>query len=136
MPALHAALSGARRTEGDTRRFHLDVTGWLLQKATGPLFSLAGRKFGKVRTPPAFQPASLAGCSTIVSQFDEYQRELLHLTQAARNYDVDRMKIRSPFNSKVSYNIYSALTIVVGHQHRHLTQAEAVWRIGDIPAKH
>jgi hypothetical protein len=34
------------------------------------------------------------------------------------------VRITSPFNERVRYNVYSALTILAVHQHRHLWQAE------------
>jgi hypothetical protein len=36
--------------------------------------------------------------------------------------------VQSPFNEKVKYNLYSCLTILPPHQHRHLWQAEQIWR--------
>jgi hypothetical protein len=34
------------------------------------------------------------------------------------------VKIGSPFNTRVKYNVFSALSVLPRHQHRHLWQAE------------
>src|SRR6266550_1044877 len=38
-----------------------------------------------------------------------------------------RVRLTSPFNARVRYNLYSCFTILPRHQHRHLWQAERVW---------
>jgi hypothetical protein len=35
--------------------------------------------------------------------------------------------VGSPFSDKLKYSVYSALTILPRHQHRHLLQAERAW---------
>jgi hypothetical protein len=50
----------------------------------------------------------------------------------ARDVDglpVDRIKITSPFDARLKYNLYAALTILPRHQHRHLWQAERVYAL-------
>jgi hypothetical protein len=39
-----------------------------------------------------------------------------------------RLRIRSPFDSRLRYNLYSCLTIIPAHQRRHLAQAEEAGR--------
>ena len=36
------------------------------------------------------------------------------------------MKITSPFNPRIRYNLYACLTILPPHQERHIWQAEQV----------
>jgi hypothetical protein len=38
-----------------------------------------------------------------------------------------RVRITSPFNSKLRYNVYAALVLLPRHQERHINQAEWVW---------
>jgi len=37
------------------------------------------------------------------------------------------VRVTSPFNARVRYNLYACFTILPRHQHRHLWQAERVW---------
>ena len=39
---------------------------------------------------------------------------------------IDRVKVTSPFNPRLRYNLYACLTILPRHQERHLWQAERV----------
>ena len=49
--------------------------------------------------------------------------------RAAQDLPIDRVKMASPFDGRVKYNLYAAMTIVPRHQHRHLLQAERAARI-------
>ena len=42
---------------------------------------------------------------------------------------IDDVKIVSPFDDRVKYNLYAALTLVPRHQHRHLLQAERAGQV-------
>jgi hypothetical protein len=59
-----------------------------------------------------------------VSEFERLQREQLVLAREADSLAIDRVKIASPFNPRFRYNLFSALSILPRHQHRHLWQAE------------
>jgi len=40
---------------------------------------------------------------------------------------LSQVRVTSPFNARVRYNLYACFTILPRHQHRHLWQAERVW---------
>lgn len=52
------------------------------------------------------------------------QNEQIKCVQDADGMPLGKVKIASPFNAKLHYNVYSALSILPRHQHRHLQQAE------------
>lgn len=133
IPVLTAALSGAPplRTK---RNLHRDFVGVLLGALTAPIRTIAGFQLGKMPTTRDFEPSAALARDDVVRNFESGQNTLLAFASDAENYEIDRVKIASPFNPKVRYNIYSALRIVAGHQHRHLAQAEAVWSDGVRPA--
>lgn len=62
-----------------------------------------------------------------LAKFDRYQGEQIKLVQTSEDLPIDKMRIDSPFNARVSYSIYSALVILPRHQRRHIVQAESVW---------
>jgi hypothetical protein len=111
-------LSGARVVHGGYRR---DLAGWLLWKMSGP------RVLFRVKTAPAFVPVETVAPSRLVSEFDRLQMEQIDRVREARGLSIDQIKVTSPFNARIKYNLYACLTILPRHQHRHLWQAEQAW---------
>ena len=110
----------SRRTVSD--RYRRDLVGWLLWKS----ISAPGRF--KSKTIPAFVPTSDRSAEDVMAEFERLQEQQIALTRAAAGLPIDRVKMSSPFNAKVRYNIFSALSIRPRHQHRHLWQAEQAGR--------
>jgi hypothetical protein len=96
--------------------------GWLLWRS----ISRPGRF--KSKTIPAFVPSSDRSAEEIMAEFDRLQVEQIAVTREAEGLPIDRVKMVSPFNANVRYNIFSALSILPRHQHRHLWQAEQASR--------
>ena len=63
-----------------------------------------------------------------MAEFERLQAEQIAVTREADGLSIDRVKMTSPFNAKIRYNIFSALSILPRHQHRHLWQAEQASR--------
>jgi hypothetical protein len=123
VPLIRHGIDEARRSgraAGD--RYRRDLVGWLLWKS----ISSPGRF--KSKTIPAFVPTSDRPAEEVMAEFDRLQKEQIELTRAAAGLPIDRVKMSSPFNAKVRYNIFSALSILPRHQHRHLWQAEQAGR--------
>jgi hypothetical protein len=119
LPLVRQGLEEARR-KGRARGDHYrrDIIGWLIWRTT----STPGRF--KTKTIPAFVPSSDRAAEVIMAEFDRLQTEQIAVTREAEGLPIDRVKIVSPFNAKVRYNVFSALSILPRHQHRHLWQAE------------
>jgi hypothetical protein len=123
LPLLRQRLEDARRMQrAPGTRYRRDVMGWLLWRAT----SVPGRF--KSKTIPAFVPASDRPIAEIMAEFDRLQRDQIAVTREAEGLPIDRVKIVSPFNASVRYNVFSALSILSRHQHRHVWQAEQAGR--------
>jgi hypothetical protein len=123
IPLIQQGLDAARRSgraAGD--RYRRDLVGWLLWKS----ISAPGRF--KSKTIPSFVPASDRSAEEVMAEFDRLQSEQIALTRASEGLPIDRVKMSSPFNASVRYNIFSALSILPRHQHRHLWQAEQAGR--------
>ena len=122
MPSFDGASkprAASGRAPGLYRR---DLVGWLLWKS----ISAPGRF--KSKTIPPFVPASDRPAEEVMAEFDRLQAEQIALTRASEGLPIDRVKMSSPFNASVRYNIFSALSILPRHQHRHLWQAEQAGR--------
>ena len=59
-----------------------------------------------------------------MADFERLQSEVIACVSAAEGLPIDNVKLASPFDARVRYNLYAALTLVPRHQHRHLLQAE------------
>ena len=119
LPLLDAALDAARRLDAPRpARYRRDPVGWLLWRTMGPPVRL------RSRTPAAFVPVARAEPAASLADFDRLQDELLRRTAAADGLPIDRVRVPSPFDGRVRYNAFAALSILPRHQHRHLWQAE------------
>jgi DinB superfamily len=119
LPLLHAGLEQAVDGPGRAAsRYRRDLVGWLLWRVMAPSGGL------RTRTIPALVPSVESAREAIIADFERLQSELISCVRAADGLAVDRIKMASPFDARVRYNLYAALTLVPRHQHRHLLQAE------------
>ena len=123
LPLSSAGIDPARRIgRSSASPYRRDVIGWLLWRT----ISSPGRF--KSKTIPAFVPSSDRPAQEVMAEFDRLQAEQIAVTREADGLPIDRVKMSSPFNAKIRYNIFAALSILPRHQHRHLWQAEQASR--------
>jgi hypothetical protein len=122
LPPIRTALaSAAARPHGKAGpRLRRDLMGWLMWRMVGPPVRL------RVKTTARFIPQGIAPARALIAEFERWQRDLIACVHEANGRDLQGLRIRSPFDPRVAYNVYSALTILPRHQHRHLWQAEQV----------
>jgi hypothetical protein len=119
LPLLRTSLQRAdARRELPPRRYHRDALGWLVWQIVGP----SGRV--KTTTVAAFEPIAAHPVDSVVSQFAGFQTALIACVREADGLPLERVKVPSPIDGRIKVNLYSALTLVPRHQHRHLRQAE------------
>lgn len=107
--ARHLAGKGAPRMD-----FFGRILRWFLEPPV--------RK--RVKTTARFVPRSVRAKSEALAEFSSMQTQLIELLRSTHDVPIGRLKVISPFDSRVKYNIYSAFLIVAAHQRRHLWQAE------------
>ena len=119
LPVLRKAIDDAK-TKGwkSERKPSMDMLGRLLKWFLEPPI----RK--RVATTAPFVPRSVRAKAEAFGEFSSLQSKLVDLVQEANGLDLKKMKIVSPFDRRVKYNVYSAFRILVAHQRRHLWQAE------------
>jgi hypothetical protein len=105
-----------------TGRYRRDFMGWLLWKTMPPPVWM------KVKTTAAFIPQSVAPVAQLEAEFVRLQDAQLAYLDSAEGLGLNAIKVQSPFNAKLSYNLFSCFSILPRHQHRHLWQAEQIWR--------
>lgn len=110
-----------RPTTPFTGRYRRDFWGWILWKMMPPPY--------RIRTPTIarFVPQAVAPVGQLVAEFEKWQQIQLDLLAAANGLPLNSIRVTSPFNAKLQYNLYSCFSILPPHQHRHLWQAEQVW---------
>jgi DinB superfamily len=122
IPEIRQAIGEAHRLGGPApSRYRRGLIGWLLWHAVAP------GKGMKVKTAASFVPSAEAPMAETIAEFDRLQDEQMELVRLANGLPVHRVKVPSPFDKRVKYNAYAALTILPNHQHRHLQQAEQAW---------
>jgi hypothetical protein len=81
-----------------------------------------------VKTTAPFVPRGGDAPGTLVEAFDRLQRDQIVCVREADGLPLGRVKITSPFDARIRYNLFACMTILPRHQHRHLWQADQVWR--------
>jgi DinB superfamily len=97
-----------------------DLMGWLLAKWLEPPYRM------RTKTTAPFVPARIEAMADVLERFDYLQGELLVRMDRLQGLPLERLRVVSPFNARVKYNLYSAFCLLPVHQRRHLWQAEQV----------
>jgi hypothetical protein len=121
LPRMRRALEQAVALGGrPPARYRRDLIGWMLWRSAPPPVRV------RVRTTAPFVPTGTAPLGSLLAAFDDLQAEQLECVAQADGRPIDRVKVTSPFNPRLRYNLYACLTILPRHQERHLWQAERV----------
>jgi hypothetical protein len=119
LPRLRAGIEQAGERERRTAARHKrDLIGWFMWKVITPSGGL------RTKTRPDFMPSVEKTPEALVVDFERLQSDVIACISAAEGLPIDQIKLASPFDARVRYNLYAALTLVPRHQHRHLLQAE------------
>ena len=100
------------------RRTGLGFMGWLLVQSLEPPRM-------KTKTLKAFEPIDVGDPLTLTDRFVATNDRLARLIERATGLATGTVTLTSPFNAKVTYNLYAAMRILLVHARRHLWQARA-----------
>ena len=121
LPRIHEATGRARALgRPGPRRYRRDPIGWLLWRMAGPPVR------HRVRTTAPFVPQALEPAPELLARFRRLQQEQVRAVRAADGLALGGVRVTSPFDPRIRYNLYACLTLLPPHQHRHLWQAEQV----------
>jgi hypothetical protein len=119
LPALRKTIDEARSrgltAAGPPR---MDMLGRILRWFLEPPVR------SRVKTKPEFVPRSIRAKAEALAEFMRWQKQLVVLLQSSSDVPIGRLKVVSPFDTRLKYNVYSAFMILTAHQRRHLWQAE------------
>jgi hypothetical protein len=80
----------------------------------------------RAKTTAAFVPGANVPPAELISEFSRLQQEQIDRVRQCDGLPIQHVKVQSPFNARVRYNLFSCLSMLPPHQHRHLWQAEEV----------
>jgi hypothetical protein len=120
LPIISEALERAPRETSATSKFKMDLMGRLLKWSVEPPYKI------KTKTTGQFEPVEIGSPDQLVRAFSDLQEQLKSKIHQAKGVAIDKVKITSPFNNRLKYNLFSALQILAAHERRHLWQAEQV----------
>jgi len=119
LPLIERGLDEARALgRRAPRRYRTGFIGGILLRLLAPPVRF------RVKTGAAFVPGADATSADILREFQTLQDRLLALVAASDGLPIDRVRVVSPFDGRVSYNLFASFAIIAVHQHRHLWQAE------------
>ena len=119
LPALRETIENARkRGLAPEKRASMDILGRILRWFLEPPVRQ------RVKTAARFVPKSVRAKAEALNEFISLQNQLIEVLQTANEIPLSKVKIVSPFDKRVKYNLYSAFRIIAAHQRRHLWQAE------------
>jgi hypothetical protein len=117
LPALREAIDKAPR-DRKPRKIRMDWLGALMRWFLEPPVR------SRVKTAARFVPRSVRAKAETLAEFTSFQQKLIDTLHDARGLDLAGIRIVSPFDRRVKYNLYSAFRILAAHERRHLWQAE------------
>ncbi len=103
------------------KQFKMDLLGRFLKWTLEPPMFLS-----RLKTTEMFQPIDAEPLGEVLPTFLALREQLKACADAADGLPLDRIKVVSPFNTKVKYNLLSCFHILLAHERRHLWQAERV----------
>jgi hypothetical protein len=119
LPLIRDGLRDAgTRGNRSASRYRRDVVGWFVWKLMAPSNGL------RTRTIQAWVPAVAESPETVMADFARLQSEIVACVREADRLPIDRVSLQSPFDARVTCNLYAALTLIPRHQQRHVLQAE------------
>ncbi|HEX7150834.1 MAG TPA: DinB family protein [Thermoanaerobaculia bacterium] len=119
IPILKTAIDDGRKRNVTAKKPPtMDLIGRLMRWFLEPPMR------SRVKTSAPFVPRSTRAKSEAFSEFAALQQKLLETVREADGLDLAKLKIVSPFDKRVKYNLYSAVRILTAHERRHIWQAE------------
>ncbi len=95
----------------------------------------SGKITNKMKTFKRMEPGrSDLDHKRILADFTRYQAELMDVIEKSKNYNINKVKIRSSIGNLIRFRLGDALRFVVAHNQRHIQQSVNVLQSADFPA--
>src|SRR5262245_35625076 len=113
-----ALAEGDRRLVDDAHRYRMDFFGAALRWSQEPPYRM------KAPTAPGFEATNVPDRHQVLAEFLEQQRAVADTINRSQGRNLAAIKVTSPFNARLRYNVFAALRVITTHNRRHLWQAE------------
>jgi DinB superfamily len=101
-------------------KYKMDLLGRLLKWTLEP----PPRSWSKIKTTEEFRPPNADLIEQALPDFLSLQEQLKDRVERANGLALDKIKVASPFNRRIRYNLLSCFHLILAHERRHLWQAE------------
>lgn len=102
--------------------YKMDLLGrflkWTLEPP--PMF------WSRIKTTNQFQPMNVEPVEEVLPRFLDLQEQIKVRVERANGLPLDKIKVASPFNHRVRYNLLSCFHLLLAHERRHLWQAQEI----------
>lgn len=103
--------------------YKMDLLGrflkWTLEPP--PMF------WSRLKTTEGFRPTNIEPVERALPDFLDLQEQLKVRVERTNGLPLDRIKVVSPFNRKIRYNLLSCFHLLLAHERRHLWQAKHIF---------
>lgn len=117
LPLINEQLRESRRVEPPPK-YGFSMMGWIIWWSTSPPVRT------KFKTTAPFVPAGASARKDDLVAWAVCQSDVLGTLERSDGHPLSNLRVASPFDARVKYNVYSAFRIIAAHQRRHLDQAE------------
>jgi hypothetical protein len=118
LPLVDQLLASGRAGFPDSRRYR---KGWFSALFAWTLEPPARMR---IKTIPRFVPNSTDSKQAIIAEWDQLHAAMQDRLRRASGLHLEELRVASPFNARMSYNLYAAFCILAAHERRHVWQAE------------
>ena len=88
----------------------------------------------KIKAPRLFHPKLDIPSHDILNRFDEHLDNLFKIINKCKEADLDQVYVTSPVSGLVTYSLRNAITIIIGHERRHISQAIRLKKANGFPS--
>ena len=87
----------------------------------------------KIKAPSLFLPADNVTADDIIAKFNNHLDDIFRQINNCIVADIDEVYVISPLSGLVSYSLRNAITIINGHERRHINQAIRIKQLRKFP---
>ena len=77
----------------------------------------------KIKAPQLFHPSTDSSTPDLIARYEKHLDKLLAIINKCSDTDIDQIHVTSPVSGLVTYSLRNAITIIIGHERRHINQA-------------
>jgi len=119
LPAIEAAISESKTTR----------SAWFNSGTLGNYFTNSMKPTdvyqvkNKMKTTKSYHPPAALNGEDVIAEFMQHQEKLLHLLDAARERDMNSIRVPLTISKFIKFKLGDTFRFLVAHEQRHMVQA-------------